>query len=274
MIVPPIKLQGIKTKLVTWISTHIPSFTGKWVEPFAGTCVVGFNMKPKQALFCDTNPFIINFYDELKENKITPAIIRDFLEYSGHELLVTNGEYYYTVRNRLNTNGSSLDFLFVNRSCFNGLMRFNSSGKFNVPFCKKPNRFSKAYITKIVNQCAVVYDLIHKNDWTFVCQGFEKTLQEVTENDFVYCDPPYINRHSTYYSDWSENNERNLYDILHKTNNFIISSWHSNRYRKNDLTLSVWREYNIVMRDHFYHIGASEENRGHIVEMLILGSNI
>ncbi|MGD9506777.1 MAG: DNA adenine methylase, partial [Syntrophobacteraceae bacterium] len=62
--IPPIKSQGIKTKLVPWIASIIPvdDFKGLWIEPFMGTGVVGFNLAPRRALLCDTNPHLINFY--------------------------------------------------------------------------------------------------------------------------------------------------------------------------------------------------------------------
>lgn len=62
-----------------------------------------------------------------------------------------NGDYYYEVRDRFNESHDPYDFLFLNRSCFNGLMRFNRQHRYNVPYGHNDNRFSKAYVTKIVN---------------------------------------------------------------------------------------------------------------------------
>ena len=60
--VPPIKIQGIKTKLVPLIKDNIIMDKEMlWVEPFMGSGVVGFNIRPQQAIFADTNPHIINF---------------------------------------------------------------------------------------------------------------------------------------------------------------------------------------------------------------------
>ncbi len=61
--VPPIKSQGIKTQLVPWIKSLVPAdFNGLWIEPFMGTGAVAFNVAPKRAILCDTNPHLINFY--------------------------------------------------------------------------------------------------------------------------------------------------------------------------------------------------------------------
>lgn len=121
--VPPIKSQGIKTKLVQWISTNVDEITfDRWVEPFMGTGVVAFNVRPKRALLCDSNPHLINFYKAVQNKEITGAIVRGFLNEEGLKLLKTEGEHYYTVRNRFNEKGNPLDFLFLSRSCFNGMM--------------------------------------------------------------------------------------------------------------------------------------------------------
>lgn len=61
-IVPPLKSQGIKTKLVEWIANCAKDIAfERWVEPFMGTGVVAFNLQPKTALLCDSNPHLINF---------------------------------------------------------------------------------------------------------------------------------------------------------------------------------------------------------------------
>ena len=82
---------------------------------------------------------------------ITSYIVREFLEREGKLLEQWSDEYYYTVRARFNQEHNPLDFLFLNRSCFNGMIRFNKSFGFNVPYGHKPQRFAKAYVTKTVN---------------------------------------------------------------------------------------------------------------------------
>lgn len=271
IIVPPIKCQGIKTDLVEWIKSKINLSYKTWYEPFCGTCVVGFNIKPKKAVFSDNNPHLINFYQGIKSKTITYNIVRNFLENEGEKLLQGNGEYYYEVRNRFNNLKDPLDFLFLNRACFNGLIRFNSKGGFNTPFCKKPNRFAKSYITKITNQVKAISEIILDNDYDFIYQDFVNTIKLATENDLIYCDPPYIDRHADYFTSWNIKHERTLYDSLKDSNaKFILSTWHSNRFRTNEAIENIWSEFKIDTREHFYFVGGKEGNRNSMSEALIM----
>lgn len=269
--VPPIKTQGIKTKIVPLINQNIPSLENKtWIEPFMGSGVVGFNLASTNAIFADTNPHIINFYNGIKDGKITSLIVREFLEKEGEKLSIYDEEYYYEVRERFNEYHDPLDFLFLNRSCFNGMIRFNRDFCFNVPYGHKPQRFSKAYITKVVNQVSYVENLIKANNWIFICQSFEKTIELADENSFIYCDPPYIGRHVDYYDSWDEELEFQLCEKLKSSNaKFMLSTWSHNDYRKNEYIDNLWHFCNKITQEHYYHIGAKESNRNPIVEALL-----
>ena len=268
--VPPIKCQGIKTKLVYWIKEHLSDYTGAWIEPFMGSGVVGFNVRPKKAIFCDTNPHLINFYNNLKNDDINSKIVREFLLVENEKLLKGKDEYYKEVRTRFNSSHNSLDFLFLNRACFNGIIRFNSKAEFNTPFCKKPNRFANAYITKICNQVDNIQQIIKLNDYIFINQSFEKTIKMATDEDFIYCDPPYIDRYADYFNGWCEQDEIKLFELLNNTNaKFLMSSWYGNDYRKNKYIDSFWKKFQIVTQNHYYHVGAKEKNRNPMIEALI-----
>lgn len=273
--VPPLKCQGIKTKLVEWIKDHaIFESNGIWIEPFMGSGVVGFNVRPKRAIFADVNPHTIKFYNAIKQGKITAGIAKEFLEKEGALLLEKGEDHYYEVRERFNKNGNSLDMLFLNRACFNGVMRFNKKGAFNVPFGHKPERFAKAYITKIANQIKYVTDALSQYDWRFVCADFKETISSASQHDFIYCDPPYIGRHVDYFNSWSEQDEQELYDLLSLTPaKFILSTWHNNQYRKNPAIDKYAFRFTVLTREHFYHVGASEKNRNPMLEAIILNYN-
>ncbi len=212
-IVPPIKCQGIKTKLVPWIRQAVPADfggSGTWIEPFMGSGVVAFNLRPKRALLADSNPHIIRFYKAVAEGEITPASARRFLETEGDALRRSDGGRYYEIRDRFNALGDPLDFLFLNRACFNGLIRFNRKGEFNVPFCRKPDRFAKPYVTKIANQIQAVADILRAGDYRLERQDFSAAIATARDGDFIYCDPPYAGRHADYFNDWDAERERRL----------------------------------------------------------------
>lgn len=269
--VPPIKIQGIKTKMVPLIKQNV-SISQKtiWIEPFMGSGVVGFNIAPTTAIFADTNPHIIEFYNYIKTGKITAYIVRQFLEEEGEILSKKDEAYYYEVRERFNKTHNPLDFLFLNRSCFNGMIRFNKEFAFNVPYGHKPQRFSKAYITKITNQVAYVEKLLKNNDWSFICQSFEQTIRMANDNSFIYCDPPYIGRHVDYYDSWDEQLEMSLCkELLDSKAMFMLSTWDHNIYRKNEYIDKVWSFCHKITQEHFYHVGAREINRNLVIEALL-----
>lgn len=269
--VPPIKSQGIKTKLVPWIKSIIPDdFHGTWIEPFMGTGAVAFNVAPRRAVLCDTNPHLVNFYAGIASGEITPEVVKEYLEREGKILLSKGEEHYYFVRDRFNSEHSPLDFLFVNRAGFNGMIRFNRKGGFNIPFCRKPQRFAQSYITKITNQVRWARILIQTKEFTFKCQDFKKTIEEASSTDIIYCDPPYIDRYVDYYNGWGDADELNLYNKLSSfKGKFILSTWHHNDYRENVYIKTLWSRHSILTREHFYHVGGKEENRNPVIEALV-----
>lgn len=270
--VPPIKSQGIKTKLVPWIKSLAPKVQGMWVEPFLGTGVVSLNSGYEKAILSDTNPHVIRFYKEIQNGNITFKIVREYLEKEGDFLSKAdnNGyDHFNKIKDRFNSSHDPLDFLFLSRAGFNGMMRFNKKGDWNIPFCQKPNRFSKSYITKIVNQIHGAAFLI-RPEWQFLNKSFEEVIPLASRDDIIYCDPPYIGRYVDYYNGWNEEDESKLFELLSFTKaKFILSTWHHNDYRENEMIDRYWNKFNIVTRDHFYHSGGKIENRRSIVEALV-----
>lgn len=272
--VPPLKTQGIKTKLVPFILNSIKwdeGKTGKWIEPFLGSGVVLFNYQPQRALIADNNVHIINLFKEIQTGKVNPNNLRKFLVAEGQKLEEKGQSYYYDVRRRFNFSPNSFDFIFLNRACFNGVMRFNQKGGFNVPFCKKDERFRQAYITKICNQVEWVAEIMKGKDWEFVAKDWKETLSEVKAEDFVYLDPPYIGRHTDYYNKWDDYNATDLAETVKKLPcGFAYSMWKSNDYRENEHIEVHFSGYTCLTYDHFYHVGATENLRNSIVEGLII----
>lgn len=270
-VVPPIKCQGIKTKLVDFILSNIQwNGKGRWIEPFLGSGVVLFSVQPNRAVVNDINPHIINLYRKVYEGSITSSMVIDYLNQEGKKLL-REDNYYYVVRERFNQTSEPLDFLFLNRSCFNGLMRFNKKGEFNVPFCRKPDRFRPAYITKIANQVNYLQKIMRGKEWEFRVSDWRDCLQGVLEDDFVYLDPPYIGRHTDYYEQWNESDAVDLATIAETLPcGFALSMWKENKYRQNQHIIQYWNFTVARTFTHFYHIGSTEDLRNSMEEALLI----
>lgn len=269
---PPIKSQGIKTKLVPLILASIKwDGKGRWIEPFLGSGSVLFNLQPDRALLSDTNRHIIGIYQAIQTGELSSASLRQYLEREGKKLKSQGEDYYYEVRERFNESGNPFDFIFLNRASFNGVIRFNSKGQFNVPFCKKVDRFRQAYITKICNQVAWVSKILQGKDWTFIVQDWREMLARVMPDDFVYLDPPYVDRHTDYFNHWSQADADELAETIKKLScGFAYSMWKKNKYRENEHLHQHFSRYPWITCNHYYHVGSTEDLRHAMEEALII----
>jgi DNA adenine methylase len=233
--------------------------------------VVAFNLAPERALLADTNHHIINLYKAIQSGELDGSNVREFLTREGKHLSRGGADYYYEVRERFNEKGSPFDFLFLNRSCFNGVMRFNRHGRFNVPFGHKPERFAPAYITKIVNQVSWAARQMKGKDWHFECAAWDKVFSDARRNDFIYLDPPYIGRHTDYFNSWDEAEAARLAERTKALPcGFALSMWLENRHRKNSHIDEHWSGLEMRVCSHFYHVGSNEELRNEMDEALII----
>jgi DNA adenine methylase len=244
---------------------------GRWVEPFVGSGAVAFNVAPQRAVLADANKHIIRLHQAIQSGEMTSTNVKSYLEIEGIHLLDRGEEHYYAVRDRFNEEGSPFDFLFLSRSCFNGMMRFNKKGGFNVPFCRKPERFRQALVTKICNQVNWAAGKMAGKDWDFVCQDWRATLADTHEGDMVYADPPYVGRHTDYFNQFDEEESEDLARaLLGLPCDFALSNWVENKYRRNEYVDKWFSEQEWRTMSHFYHVGPSEENRNEMTEVVIL----
>ena len=88
----------------------------------------------------------------------------------------------------------------------------------------------------------------------------------------VYADPPYAGRHVDYFNSWSESDETELGALLKQLPcTFILSTWHSNEFRTNTMIERNWTDprFHLLTREHFYHVGSTEDLRHPMIEALI-----
>ncbi len=195
IVYPVIKWAGGKRRLAPVIASYFnnekllkPSST--YFEPFLGGGALMFFLKHKHAVGIDQNPELINFYNILKESpkELFDALQKDFAPF--HSEI-----FYYEVRDRdlfpdftkqFNKVERAARFVYLNKSCFNGIWRVNSKGHNNVPW-NHQSRVSLPSLETIM--CA--HDYIVENEISFVKGDYKKVLGEAKSGDFVYFDPPY-----------------------------------------------------------------------------------
>ena len=196
---PPLKWAGGKRWLVPHLITIWKRHSRRrYVEPFCGGLAVALGLAPQKALLNDINPQLINFYRQVQQGLELKIEMRNeqTLFYQQRERFnelmhasKTNGNGNGTTR-RLRSS-QSLEaaqlFYYLNRTCFNGLCRFNQSGEFNVPFGTYK---SITYATDFF-----AYKEVFRN-WAFSNSDFESI--PVAADDFIYADPPYDVEFTTY----------------------------------------------------------------------------
>lgn len=175
---PPLKWAGGKR----WLLPHLQPIwqthqQRRLVEPFCGGLAVALGLNPQRALLNDANPHLINFYRWLQRGLVIQTPMHN------------DSELFYRARTRFNeliANGAAESqaaaelFYYLNRTCFNGLCRFNRSGEFNVPF----GRYKRINYTEDFG----VYRPVLAR-WEFTTGDFAKL--PIQAEDFIYADPPY-----------------------------------------------------------------------------------
>ena len=276
MIIPPIKIQGKKTKIVPKIMEIADGILNDhpeidtWVEPFLGSGVVAFNCpgRIKKVIVNDINPHIIKFYKGVADGIITSDRIREVFDIHNQNLLKDGYDYYNQIKDRFNQSFDTMDFLFLTRTGFNGVMRFNNSGKWNVPFCKLNNRLSKNVIDDLASSVDELSRLFKSKDFTFYNQSFEEVIESAPENSIFYCDPPYYGLQVQYFKGWGKEDEIRLNEML-KDKMFIYSTWLEDGIRENMMIDEYWGEYEIEGKKHKYNVAEKAEKRNQVTEGLI-----
>ncbi len=194
---PFIKWAGGKSQLLEEIRKKYPAKIERYCEPFVGGGAVLLdvlaNHQPKEVLINDINPELTNTYIQIRDN--AESIITTLSEMQGDFWDMDDEkrkEYFYSQRERFNelikqsasTEEKAALFIFINKTCFNGLYRVNGKGLYNVPIgsYKKPP-ICDAENIRTISELLKRVD-VHCGDYS-ECESF------ITDNAFVYIDPPY-----------------------------------------------------------------------------------
>lgn len=268
LVTPFLKWVGGKRQLMPEIKNLLPKKISTYYEPFVGGGAVLFNIQPKKAVINDLNTELINTYQVIKNNP--DELIEDLKSH------VNKSDYFYSIRaldrqdgfDELSAIKKASRVIFLNKTCYNGLYRVNSSGEFNSPFGKYKN-------PNIVNEVTIraVSKYLNSNDVEITNVDFESALKDIRKGSFVYFDPPYdpISKSSNFtgynqggFNLFDQVRLQELCDKLDKKGvKFLVSN------SKTPLILDRYSKYDINIVKATRAINSNASKRGAIDEVLI-----
>lgn len=183
---PILRWPGGKTRILHEILDRMPGKFGCLHEPFIGGGALSFALQSPGQFISDLNSELISFYNEVKHRPdLVAGYLRNFM---------TGAEFFYQLRsadrnnafNRKNASWRAARYLFINRSCFNGIMRVNFAGQLNCAYGFPKNS------TYLYDEDSI-YDASRALRAARICHaGFEGVENRAKSGDFIYLDPPYL----------------------------------------------------------------------------------
>lgn len=274
---PFVKWAGGKRQLMAEIVKYKPKTYKKFIEPFVGGGSVFMELQNNKTVINDFNSELINTYIVIRDN--VDGLIQELEKHKKND----SKEYFYelrawdrdgTLEKKSNVERASR-FIYLNKTCFNGLFRVNSQGQFNVPYgnYKNPN---------IVNKEVLIADskFLNKSGIKILNGDFEEATKTARKGDFVYFDPPYAplvedSQSFVGYTlngfDYKEQVRlRDLFVELDKKGCFVMLSNSSSK-----LIHDLYSDYkeNTVIIGATRNINSKASGRGKVDEVLVMNYN-
>lgn len=287
----PLNYIGGKYKLLKQIIPLLPSDINTFVDLFSGGCNVGINIEANRIICNDLENRIIELMCYFNSNEAEDIIIeiekvieeygltdtyRNGYEFYGCNssdgLAKRNKDCYIKLRDDYNKNQDNpLLFYCVVMFSFSNKLQFNSKGEFtNAPNKRDFNANIRKNLIAFVNK-------LHEKNIVFLSKDFNDVdLSQLTEDDVVYCDPPYLITNVSYNKWWNETREHELLTLLDKLNEqgvkFALSNVFENRGKSNDILKEWATKYNIHYLNNTYgncSYSAKDKTTNSTVEVLI-----
>lgn len=263
---PIIKWAGGKRQLLSELKSRLPLQYNRYFEPFIGGGALFFNLAPENAYISDINAELINLYKVVRDN-----VSELVLDLSSHE---NTQEYFTTIRALDREHDYALTsavkrasrFMYLNKTCFNGLYRVNGKGFFNVPFGRYSN-------PKVLDENVLYAASEVLQNAEIVNASFNNILTKVQSSDFVYFDPPYIplSQTSSFTSytkeDFGMDKQIELRSLCDKLTEKGVKFMLSNS--DTDASNKLYHGYNIEKVYASRFINANSSGRGKISEIVI-----
>ena len=260
---PFLKWAGGKTQLLSILRERAPGGFNKYIEPFVGGGALFFSLLPERGAINDSNEELINAYSVIRD---TPEELLSELQ-----LHVNKKDHYYAIRSldpsTLTSVKRAARFIYLNKTCFNGLHRVNRKGQFNVPFGKYKNpKIADELVIRAVSQ-VLQNTHIRSSD-------FEAFLRGVAESgDFVYLDPPYhpVGKYADfkrYTKDFfGEEDQRRLREVVGWLDKIGCKFMLSNSDAP--LMLELYSDYHIEFVEANRYINCNSSKRGKVREIIV-----
>lgn len=273
---PFVKWAGGKTGLIDSLIPFVPRNFNSYFEPFVGGGALFFYLKNQKILnskkkyINDKNSELINAY---KQIQINPHEVLEELEILKKK---HNKETFYKIRNldrnsnfySLSENFRAARFIYLNKTCYNGLCRYNSKGHFNTPMgsYKNPKIYDKELIFSVHK--ALKNALITNDD-------FEMISLKAKKGDFIYFDPPYFPLNKTsnfvnYTDNFSANEQIRLYELFKILDFEGVKVLQSNSNTK--FIKELYKDFEIIEINSKRIINCKGDGRGKITELIIKGN--
>lgn len=207
IIAPVIKWSGSKRYVAPELSKKILT-SKRYFEPFVGGGAMLPFRRINNAVASDIIPELINLWNQIK---INPEVVSIEYENRWNRLQNEGHLVYYEIRDNFNKTKNEFDFLFLTRTCVNGLIRYNDKGEFNNSLHNTRPGINPQRLRTILNNWSKYIAGVN-----FKCQDYRETLSDVNSNDFIFLDPPYGGTKGRYTK--TEFNLNEFYDVLENLN--------------------------------------------------------
>ncbi|MDR2834730.1 MAG: Dam family site-specific DNA-(adenine-N6)-methyltransferase [Bacteroidales bacterium] len=262
----PLNYIGGKSKLLPQLLPLFPKDIDNFIDLFCGGCNVGINVDANKIYFNDNLTYLIEMYKVFQKKLLDETIWHIEKRINEFELSLTNELGYKKLRETYNQEKNPLDLFVLIAYSFNHQIRFNNNHEYNNPFGRERSCFNPAMKENLVNFIVE----FKESDIEFSNTDFEDyEIADCGENDFVYCDPPYLITTGTYndgkrgFKGWTEREERQLLkkldEIDEKRMKFALSNVVEHKGKEN-IILKKWVENNSNYRINYLNYNYYNSN--------------
>ena len=273
----PLNYVGGKYKLLPQLLEHFPKEINTFLDMFSGGFNVGINVDSKKTICNDINSFIIDLYKELYKEPINNVLGHIQNRIDEYGLSKENEEGFKKFRIYYNKTKNPIDLYTLSCYSFNYQFRFNNDKEYNNPFGRNRSQFSE----NMRNNLILFTEKLKNMNIEFSSEQFDKlNLEDLTDKDFVYCDPPYLITTGSYndgnrgFKDWKEEEELKLYDMLDNLNDkhikFALSNVIEHKGKENKLLKEWSKKYKVIYLTSDYSNSSYNTKRDKSIEVLIV----